>query len=302
MTPETFHFLGELARNNDRDWFNANKQRYIEEVRDPLCSFIEAFAPRLAKIHANLVADSRPNGGSLLRIYRDTRFSKDKRPYHSCAGISFRHLRGRDVAAPEVYLHIEPDNIFAASGMWSPPSASLTQIRDAIVDQPERWKRLRQTLDEYDDGLQRTPRGYDPEHPFVEDLKRKNFTQSTDFTAEEACAPGFLAQGIGARLPGTISAAASGSPSSADQLIPGTVSPSVSSNTVPPGMKNPSENTFSNSAVRTRLPRRIPVTSATNSSMTPVSGCLRKNLRSSATFGFLDLADMLVRSFIHVAP
>ena len=83
----------------------------------------------------------------------------------------------------------------SSSARWAClPSAPLTQIRDAIVDQPERWKRLRRGLDEYDDGLQRTPRGYDPEHPFVEDLKRKNFTQSTDFTVEEACAPGFLNQ------------------------------------------------------------------------------------------------------------
>lgn len=194
ITSKTFRFLGELARNNDRDWFNANKERYIEEVREPLCAFIEAFAPKLATIDPQLVADSRPNGGSLLRVYRDTRFAKDKRPYHSNAGISFRHIRGKGVVAPEIYLHIEPGAVYASAGMWNPPAESLKRIRDAIVDQPERWKRLRGGLDEYDDALKRTPRGYDPEHPLAEDLKNRNFTQSTDFTQKEAGAPGFSNQ------------------------------------------------------------------------------------------------------------
>ncbi len=105
VTPRTFRFFDELARNNNRAWFDANKQRYIEEVRDPLVRLIEAFGPRLARISAHMVADPRPVGGSLFRIYRDTRFSKDKRPYKTHAGLSFRHADGRDVHAPVFYLN-----------------------------------------------------------------------------------------------------------------------------------------------------------------------------------------------------
>ncbi len=194
ITPRTFRFFSELARNNDREWFEANKRRYIEEVRDPLVRFIEAFGPKLARISAHMVADPRPVGGSLFRIYRDTRFSKDKRPYKTHAGLSFRHADGRDVHAPVFYLHLEPGSVFAAAGMWRPPAESVKLVRDAIVAHPDRWKRATRTcpLSEPGDGLQRTPRGYDPEHPLVADLKRQSFITTTSFTEKEAGAPDFL--------------------------------------------------------------------------------------------------------------
>jgi uncharacterized protein (TIGR02453 family) len=193
VTQRTFRFLGELAQHNDRNWFNANKDRYIEEVRDPLLGFVEAFAPRLAKISANMVADPRPVGGSLFRIYRDTRFSRDKRPYKTHAGLSFRHIEGRNVHGPVFYLHLEPGSVFAAAGMWRPPSESMKQVRDAIVAHPDRWKRATRgrALDD-GDRLTRPPRGYDADHPLVEDLKRKGFTTSMRFSQKEASAPDFL--------------------------------------------------------------------------------------------------------------
>ena len=202
ITPKTFRFLGELARHNDREWFNANKQRYLDEVRDPLLDLVEAFGPKLAKISPKLVADPRPVGGSLFRIYRDTRFSRDKSPYKTHAGMSFRHVDGREVAAPGFYLHIEPGRVFTAAGMWHPPSDSLKQVRDAIIAHPERWKRATRgrgrTLDDGGERLKRPPRGYDAEHPLLEDLKRKGFTVSTSFTQKQACAPDFLDQFAGA--------------------------------------------------------------------------------------------------------
>jgi uncharacterized protein (TIGR02453 family) len=197
ITPRTFRFLAELSRNNDREWFNANKERYLEEVRDPLLGLVAAFAPRLAKISPHMLADPRPVGGALFRIHRDTRFSKDKRPYKTHAGLSFRHVDGRDVHGPVFYLHLEPGMVFAAAGMWHPPSDAVKQVRDAIVAHPERWKRAtRGATRALDDGdrLKRAPRGYDPEHPLVEDLKRKGFTTSTRFTEKDACAPDFLSR------------------------------------------------------------------------------------------------------------
>jgi uncharacterized protein (TIGR02453 family) len=196
ITPRIFRFLKELAANNDREWFNANKQRYIDEVRDPLLDFVDEFAPRLAKISKNMLADPRPVGGSLFRIYRDTRFSKDKRPYKTHAGMTFRHVDGRDVHGPIFYLHLEPGRVFTAAGMWHPPSDSLQKIREAIVAKPGHWKRVlgRVEMDEGHDTLKRPPRGFDPEHIFVEHLKLKSITSSATFTQKEGCAPDFLAR------------------------------------------------------------------------------------------------------------
>jgi uncharacterized protein (TIGR02453 family) len=194
VTPKTLRFLGELANNNKRQWFEANKARYVEEVRDPLLRLVEAFAPKLTKISRYMVADPRPVGGSLFRIHRDTRFSRDKSPYKTHGGISFRHAQGRDIHAPVFYLHIQPGQVFAAAGMWRPPSESLKQVRDAIVARPEAWKRVARACPIREDGdrLKRPPRGYDPTHPLVDDLKRQTFITSTRFTDRQACAPDFL--------------------------------------------------------------------------------------------------------------
>jgi uncharacterized protein (TIGR02453 family) len=199
VTPRTFAFLKELAANNDRPWFEANKPRYLEEVRDPLLRFVADFAPRLAKISEHMLADPRPVGGSLFRIYRDTRFSRDKSPYKTAAGLSFRHAAGRDVHGPVFYLHLEPGAVFAAAGLWHPPAGAVKQVRDAIVERPDAWRRATAgrrgaALDEDAGALKRPPRGYDPEHPLVDDLRRTSFTSSTSFTQRDACAPDFPAR------------------------------------------------------------------------------------------------------------
>jgi uncharacterized protein (TIGR02453 family) len=199
VTPRTFAFLKELAANNDRAWFEANKARYHAEVRDPLLRLVANFAPRLAKISKHMVADPRPVGGSLFRIYRDTRFAKDKSPYKTHAGMSFRHDAGRDVNGPVFYLHLEPGTVFAAAGVWHPPAEAVKQVRDAIAERPEAWKQVTRgrrgvALDEDGGALKRPPRGYAPDHPFVDDLRRTSFTASESFTQRDACAPEFPAR------------------------------------------------------------------------------------------------------------
>ena len=98
--PELFAFLADLRANNDREWFAANKHRYEEHLLEPALDFIDEFAPQLEKISPHFRADPRPSGGSLFRIYRDTRFSKDKTPYKTNVGIHFRHERAKDAHAP----------------------------------------------------------------------------------------------------------------------------------------------------------------------------------------------------------
>ena len=175
-------FFRQLAKNNNRDWFNAHKEEYREIVVQPLSVFIADMAPRLHKISPHFNANPKPNGGSMFRIYRDVRFSKDKSPYKLHAACHFRHKLGRDAHAPGFYVHIAPKEVFFGGGIWVPPNPALARIRDTIVENPQEWKRIKSNRAIREtcggirgDGLKRPPRGYDPEHPHLEDLKRKSF-------------------------------------------------------------------------------------------------------------------------------
>jgi uncharacterized protein (TIGR02453 family) len=196
--PELFSFLADLRKNNNREWFAANKRRYEEHLLEPALDFIEAFAPRLQKISPYFRADARPSGGSLFRIYRDTRFSKDKAPYKTNLGIHFRHERAKDAHAPGYYLHIGPDEVFAGGGIWHPGTEAATGIREAIVADPQRWRRATRTgafakrLQLGGDSLKRVPSWADAEHPFADDLKRKDFFGSARLSESDVVAPGFI--------------------------------------------------------------------------------------------------------------
>ena len=195
FTPEVFDFLSELAENNNREWFARNKTRYEQRVRNPILRFISDFGPRLAKISPHLVADPRPSGGSLFRIYRDTRFSRDKSPYKTHLGAHFFHESAKKApSVPGFYLHVAPGESFTAAGIWHPDPQSLAKVRDAIAAGSPEWKALRKTKLPIEGGsLKRPPRGYAADHPFIDDLKRTDFVTSVRFTNKELCRPGFLA-------------------------------------------------------------------------------------------------------------
>jgi len=130
FTPKLFAFLRELAAHNDRDWFAANKERYERDVRMPALRFINDFAAPLAKFAPHLVANPRPSGGSLFRIHRDTRFSRDKSPYKTHVGIHFFHEAAKAAASvPGFYLHLQPGESFAAAGIWHPDPPALARVR-----------------------------------------------------------------------------------------------------------------------------------------------------------------------------
>jgi uncharacterized protein (TIGR02453 family) len=196
--PELFSFLEELRANNNREWFAANKHRYEEHLLEPALAFIDAFGARLEKISPHFRADARPSGGSLFRIYRDTRFSKDKSPYKSNLGIHFRHERAKDAHVPGYYLHIGPGEVFAGGGIWHPPTEAATRIREKIVAEPERWRRATRTgsfakrFQLGGDSLKRVPPWADREHPFADDLKRKDFFGSIRLRESDVVAPGFV--------------------------------------------------------------------------------------------------------------
>ena len=179
---DLFQFFRELKRQNERAWFEDNKQRFRDSVQAPMSAFIAAMAPRLERISKHFTADPRPNGGSMFRIYRDVRFSKDKRPYKEHAACHFRHALGKDVHAPGFYMHFAPDEVFLGGGLWMPEADALGKVRMAIAESPAAWKKIlndRNFRKHFDgvrgEALARPPRGFDPSHPCIEDIKRKSF-------------------------------------------------------------------------------------------------------------------------------
>jgi len=193
FTPELFRFLARLKRNNHRDWFQAHKDEYEACVRQPALSFITDFAGPLYKITPYLVADPRPSRGSLFRIYRDTRFAHDKRPYKTHVAMRFSH-RGKDVHSPGFYLHLEQGGCFAASGLWHPEPPTLLKVRTAMISRPEEWRAVHKLLN-WDDAsrLSRPPRGFPADHEFVDDLKLRDLGTAISFTDQQVCSPRFMA-------------------------------------------------------------------------------------------------------------
>ena len=182
LPKDFFAFFRELKANNNRVWFEDNKQRYRDSVQAPLSAFVEAMAPEVRKISKHFICDPRPNGGSIFRIYRDIRFSKDKRPYKENAACHFHHASVRDVHAPGFYMHFSPTEIYFGGGSWMPDPVALAKIRGAIASKGASWKKIvgdrnfRRAFGELGgEGLTRPPRGFDPNHPLIEDIKRKSF-------------------------------------------------------------------------------------------------------------------------------
>lgn len=191
FTDAMWQFLVELSQNNDRDWFNANKQRYEDAVRGPALAFIRAMGPRLAEIAPALQAIDKKVGGSLMRVYRDTRFSKDKTPYKTNVGVQFRHRAGKDVHAPGVYVHIDIEEVFIGIGLWQPDKEPLHAIRSRIADKPDAWRAIIESApfadgpwEQHGASLKRVPRGFDKAHPLADELKRKSFIAVRPLDAE----------------------------------------------------------------------------------------------------------------------
>lgn len=194
---QTTKFLRDLAAHNEREWFKDHKDGYDEHVLEPALAFISDVGTRLERISKHFDAVAKRSGGSLMRVYRDTRFSKDKTPHKTNIGIQFRHEVGKDVHAPGYYVHLEPDECFLGVGLWHPDSTALAAIRGGIVDDPKGWKRardgkrFRESFALEGTSLKRAPRGFDEDHPLIEDLKRKDFIAVQHFKMGVAAGSSF---------------------------------------------------------------------------------------------------------------
>ena len=206
FTEGTLEFLRDLKANNDREWFAANKARYEQDLKAPALRLIQDFGEELPKISPHFRATPR----SLYRIHRDTRFSRDKSPYKPHAGVHFRHELAKSAYAPGYYLHVEPGQVFVGIGIWRPEAPALKKVREHIVESPEAWKRasgarkFTETFELAGDSLKRAPKGFDPDHPLIEDLRRKDFigvASMPDSFATSSDLPRRLATTFGAGSP-----------------------------------------------------------------------------------------------------
>ena len=193
FSPELFAFLRELKANNQREWFIANKGRYERHVKEPALAFVEDLGYRLPAVAPHLVADKR----SMFRIYRDTRFAKDKSPYKTHVGIYFRHARAVETDTAGLYLHLEPGHAFLGAGIWHPGTPALKRIRDAVIARPDEWRGAVAAVEPLweqarGETLKRPPAGYSGDNPLIGDLKRKSFAITSPLTQRTVTASGFL--------------------------------------------------------------------------------------------------------------
>lgn len=192
ISKSTLQFLKDLAKNNNRPWFNDNKDRYLA-AHENMIAFAEDVIDEMSH-HDNLVPMTGKK--SLFRIYRDVRFSKDKSPYKTnfAGGLkrATKWLRGG------YYYHIEPGESFVGGGFWGPNSADLKRIRDEIAadDKPLRkiiadptFKKTFGSLK--GDAVKTAPKGFAKDHPAIDLLRHKQFLISRSFTEKEVTSPNF---------------------------------------------------------------------------------------------------------------
>lgn len=189
--PDAIKFLRQLEKNNNRDWFAENKSRYEQVVLFPALELVADLVKPIERVSPCFTAVAKRSGGSVMRIYRDVRFSKNKLPYKTNLGLHFRHLKGKDVHAPGFYFHVSPSEIFFGAGIWCPPTPDVAKIRQAIDEDPDRWKKLWKTkamrtqFEQQGESLKRPPRGFDKEHPLIDDLKRKDHIVVTQMESSD---------------------------------------------------------------------------------------------------------------------
>jgi uncharacterized protein (TIGR02453 family) len=190
---DSIDFLTDLSKNNNREWFNIHKDRYIE-ARDNIIAFADAL---LAELNKHDHIETQLGKKSVYRIYKDVRFAKDKTPYNTHWSASFKRatkkLRGG------YYFRIEPGNSGLVGGFWGPDKDDMKRIRQDIDTNPQPWRDLLadKTLVEtfgtlYGEQLGSAPRGYAKDHLAIRLLRYKQFMLRCLFTDEEVLSPDFL--------------------------------------------------------------------------------------------------------------
>jgi len=189
ISQETFTFLKDLRVNNDRDWFNAHKDLYTR-VKEDFESYVDSIILNFSKDEPSILGLTGKK--SVMRIYRDVRFSLDKSPYKTNLGASFHNPQNKG-NFPGYFLSIGPGESFIAGGYWMPEGEYLKAIREEIDYNPEKFQSILDNKDfkshfgglGQESKLKTLPKGYSKDHPQIENLKLKSFTASLSLTDEE---------------------------------------------------------------------------------------------------------------------
>jgi uncharacterized protein (TIGR02453 family) len=215
FTQRALRFLSELARHNEKPWFETHRDEYESDVRQPMRELIEDLDTRFAQFAPEIGGDPKR---SMFRIYRDIRFSKDKSPYKTHAACWFHHLNAArsvgseaDAGSAGYYFHLEPGGrSMIGAGIWMPPRPQLKKLRDAVAKDPKGFDRMARSIPRRfggldDEGaLKRMPRGYSEDHPAAKWLRFQSFTSGRTLTDAQVTSPSlaaFLAREYEALLP-----------------------------------------------------------------------------------------------------
>lgn len=201
---ETLAFLRDLAAHNDKAWFEANRARYDRDVVEPSRALVRHLTAELSAAFPQVTGSDAKAGGSLTRIFRDTRFGKDKRPYHTHVGMHFWHVRGAKMETPGFFLRIDADEVLVATGQHQPEPPLLEKIRKAIDADGRRWDRAARDAAFVKhwgglegESLKRVPAPWPADHPHADDLRRKDFTAFVRLPAKAATRRDFAEQVVG---------------------------------------------------------------------------------------------------------
>jgi uncharacterized protein (TIGR02453 family) len=209
--PDALAFLRALKKNNRREWFEAQRERFVRELLDPMKALVEELDVRFAALAPEFMGEPKR---SLFRIYRDVRFSKDKSPYKTHAALWIYHRApGRGVGkeidgGAGFYVHVEPGGSLVAGGLWMPPRPSLAKVRAQLENDLSGWERAVTApafrrrfgkLTDDEDGilLKRLPRGFAEGHPAERWLRYNSFTVHRHYSDAEILSPKLVDRAMG---------------------------------------------------------------------------------------------------------
>ena len=195
FSKDTLSFLKRLKRNNRREWFNARKDEYEAVVRRPMTAIVEQLAVDMRGIAPELLVGPR----SIYRIYRDVRFSENKKPYKTNVAASFWHKGLGKGGGAGMYFHVDTENVWIGGGMYHPEAPQLHKVRERIADNVQHLRSIveapafKRSLDGGLEGeqLQRVPRGFQKDHEAADYLRYRQFLAGKEYPARFATDPKF---------------------------------------------------------------------------------------------------------------
>jgi len=197
LRPEGITFLRNLARHNDRDWFQPRKAIFEAELKEPMLAIVRKITDAMIDFAPNHV---RPAEKSLFRIYRDTRFSGDKRPYKTHVAAWWSHQGLEKTSGAGYYFHIGAKEVIVAAGAYMPEKDQLAQIRNWMLDHHTEFRKLlskpavRKAFTEFEgEKLSRPPKGFPKDHPALDLIQCRQWGLSATLPANTALKPDFAA-------------------------------------------------------------------------------------------------------------